>query len=64
MSFYGSRYFGDIVHGELGKDLFRYHGFVMIVAVAVLVFVMYIGCVILLTKFSYRHFLNRQRLEF
>nr|YP_214760.1 cytochrome c oxidase subunit II [Mytilus galloprovincialis]AAR31733.1 cytochrome c oxidase subunit II [Mytilus galloprovincialis] len=64
MSFYGSRYFGDIVHGELGKDLFRYHGFVMMVAVAVLVFVMYMGCVILFTKFSYRHFLNRQRLEF
>nr|ADE05903.1 cytochrome c oxidase subunit II [Mytilus trossulus] len=64
MSFYGSRYFGDIVYGEVGKSLFQYHGFVMMVAVAVLVFVIYMGCVILSTKIFYRHFLNRQRLEF
>nr|AAQ63683.1 cytochrome c oxidase subunit II [Mytilus galloprovincialis] len=64
MSFYGSRYFGDIIYGEVGKSLFEYHGFVMMVAVGVLVFVMYMGCVILFTKRFYRHFLNRQRLEF
>lgn len=64
MSFYGSRYFGDIIYGEVGKSLFEYHGYVMIVIVGVLVFVIYMGCVILITKRSYRHFLNRQRLEF
>lgn len=64
MSFYGNRYFGDIIYGEVGKSLFEYHGYVIIVAVGVLVFVMYMGCVILFTKRFYRHFLNRQRLEF
>lgn len=64
MSFYGSCFFGDIIQGQQGRDIIAYHGFVIIVIIGVLVIVLYIGCVILSSNVSYRHFLNRQRLEF
>lgn len=64
MSYYGSRYFGDIIYKDIGKNLFNYHGYVMITIIGLLTFVVYIGCVVMISRYSYRHFLNRQRLEF
>nr|YP_009681500.1 cytochrome c oxidase subunit II [Gregariella coralliophaga]QDO71898.1 cytochrome c oxidase subunit II [Gregariella coralliophaga] len=64
MSFYGSWFFGDIIQGQQGRDIIAYHGFVMMVMIAVLVMVLYMGTVVLVSKATYRYFLNRQRLEF
>nr|AFR45256.1 cytochrome c oxidase subunit II [Mytilus californianus] len=64
MSYYGSRYFGDIIYKDMGKNLFNYHGYVMMTMIGLLTFVVYMGCVVMMSRYSYRHFLNRQRLEF
>ena len=64
MSLYGGTFFGDVLYEGIGIKLVDYHGFVIAVALVVLVVVMYILVGISSSSFSYRHFLNRQQLEY
>lgn len=61
---YGSKWFNEVVYVTVGRDILAYHGYVIIVAVLVLGVILYIGVVVFLRKITYRHFLNKQNLEF
>lgn len=64
VSSYGAKYFKGNVHEKVGRDILLYHGYVIIVIIFIGVLVAYLGFMVLFSRFSRRHFTNRQRLEY
>lgn len=65
MANYGQRFLNNSIYQEIGGDIFKYHGYGIIVGIFVVTLVIYIGVhIIYWNNFLYRHFKGRQRLEF
>jgi len=64
MAGYGKRFFGDAVHRDIGTDIFKYHGYGIMVGIFVTSLVAYIALRLYKSPYIYRHFKNRLRLEY